>query len=181
MRTFYDVLSILRNASTEEVKRAYRRVARECHPDYFPDDELAKTRFHKAWEAYSVLSDSDQRQQYDKLIAPPESLTDLFINDPVGQKVVEIMIEHAPVASVDGVDTTAVLEVRESEDSILVPPTYESEVEVLLDLLTAPEAREDALGSRTKVIWLHRPSFGEVGQNNGKRGDQWVAFRRIIQ
>jgi molecular chaperone DnaJ len=60
----YDVLGVSRNASTEEVKRAYRRLARELHPDVNPDPAAAE-HFKEINLAYEVLSDPQKRQQYD--------------------------------------------------------------------------------------------------------------------
>jgi molecular chaperone DnaJ len=60
----YDVLGVDRNATAEEIKRAYRRLARELHPDVNPSDE-ASERFKLVTHAYDVLSDPDQRERYD--------------------------------------------------------------------------------------------------------------------
>lgn len=60
----YDVLGIDRNASPEEIKKAYRRLARELHPDVNPSADAAE-RFKQVTHAYDVLSDPHERQQYD--------------------------------------------------------------------------------------------------------------------
>jgi molecular chaperone DnaJ len=61
----YDVLGVSRQATAEEIKRAYRRRARELHPDANPDDPTAETRFKELARAYEVLSDPERRQVYD--------------------------------------------------------------------------------------------------------------------
>ena len=65
-RDYYEVLGISRDASPEEIKKAYRQLALEYHPDRNPVDKGAEDRFKEANEAYSVLSDGDKRLQYDR-------------------------------------------------------------------------------------------------------------------
>jgi molecular chaperone DnaJ len=62
---FYDTLGVKKGASEEEIKKAYRGLARKWHPDANPGDAQAEERFKQIQEAYSVLSDSDKRKQYD--------------------------------------------------------------------------------------------------------------------
>ncbi len=64
-KDFYDVLGVSRKASAEEIKKAYRKLARENHPDRNPDDPVAETRFKEVQGAYDVLSDPGKRKQYD--------------------------------------------------------------------------------------------------------------------
>jgi len=65
-RDYYKILGVAREASSEEIKKAFRRVARETHPDTNHDDPQAETRFREAAEAYEVLSDPDRRSRYDR-------------------------------------------------------------------------------------------------------------------
>ena len=62
---YYDTLGVKKGASEEEIKKAYRKLARKYHPDANPDDATAEERFKQIQEAYSVLSDEDKRKQYD--------------------------------------------------------------------------------------------------------------------
>ncbi len=62
---YYDLLGVGRDASAEDIKRAYRRLARQLHPDANPDDAGAETRFKLVAQAYEVLSDPDRRRRYD--------------------------------------------------------------------------------------------------------------------
>jgi len=64
-RDYYEVLGVERTASAAEIKKAYRKLALELHPDRNPDDPTAEEKFKEASEAYAVLSDADKRQQYD--------------------------------------------------------------------------------------------------------------------
>lgn len=75
-KNYYEILGVDRSASTEEIKKAFRRVARESHPDANPDDPDAEARFKLAAEAYEVLSDPERRHRYDR--GDTIDLSDLF-------------------------------------------------------------------------------------------------------
>ncbi len=62
---FYEILGVDRNASTEEIKKAFRRLARKYHPDVNPGDKRAEELFRKINQAYEVLSDPEKRRLYD--------------------------------------------------------------------------------------------------------------------
>ncbi|MBI2979834.1 MAG: J domain-containing protein [Chloroflexi bacterium] len=65
-KDYYNILGIKRNASEQEIKQAYRRLARKHHPDVNPGDKSAEARFKEINEAYEVLSDKGKRQKYDQ-------------------------------------------------------------------------------------------------------------------
>src|SRR4029453_12846138 len=65
-RDYYEVLAVGRSATDQEIKSAYRRLAVKYHPDKNPNDASAEEKFKEAAEAYSVLSDADQRRKYNR-------------------------------------------------------------------------------------------------------------------
>ena len=65
-RDYYEVLGVDKNASTDEIKKAYRKLAVKYHPDKNPGDKEAEEKFKEAAEAYSVLSDADKKARYDQ-------------------------------------------------------------------------------------------------------------------
>src|SRR5205807_3013675 len=65
-RDYYEVLGVSKNGDSEEIKRAYRKLAMQYHPDRNVGDKEAEERFKEAAEAYDVLHDSEKRQRYDR-------------------------------------------------------------------------------------------------------------------
>ncbi|MBR6671162.1 MAG: molecular chaperone DnaJ [Ruminococcus sp.] len=65
-RDYYDVLGIQKGASDDEIKKAFKKKAREFHPDLHPDDPSCENKFKEVNEAYEVLSDSEKRSRYDQ-------------------------------------------------------------------------------------------------------------------
>jgi molecular chaperone DnaJ len=65
-RDFYEILGVTKTSSADEIKKAYRKVAMQFHPDRNPGDKSAEEKFKEAAEAYEVLSDQDKRAQYDR-------------------------------------------------------------------------------------------------------------------
>jgi molecular chaperone DnaJ len=65
-RDYYEVLGVSKSASQDEIKKAYRKVAMQYHPDRNPGDKSSEEKFKEAAEAYEILNDSDKKAQYDR-------------------------------------------------------------------------------------------------------------------
>ena len=65
-RDYYEVLGVSRGASTDEIKKSYRKLALQYHPDRNPNNKEAEEKFKEATEAYEILSDQQKRQRYDQ-------------------------------------------------------------------------------------------------------------------
>lgn len=65
-RDYYEILGVAKTASADEIKKAYRKVAMQYHPDRNPGDKAAEDKFKEAAEAYEILSDADKKAQYDR-------------------------------------------------------------------------------------------------------------------
>ena len=66
-RDYYEVLGVDKSATDQDLKRAYRKLAKKYHPDANPGNKEAEEKFKEASEAYAVLSDKEKRAQYDQL------------------------------------------------------------------------------------------------------------------
>src|SRR5437660_8226600 len=65
-RDYYEVLGVARDATADQIKKAYRGLARKYHPDVNPGDKQAEAKFKEAQQAYDVLSDAEKRSLYDR-------------------------------------------------------------------------------------------------------------------
>src|ERR1700712_4617853 len=65
-KDYYATLGISKTASSDEIQKAYRKLARKYHPDMNPDDATAKKKFQEVQSAFEVLSDADKRKKYDQ-------------------------------------------------------------------------------------------------------------------
>src|SRR6187549_1934083 len=65
-RDYYEILGVSKTSSVDEIKKSYRKVAMQFHPDRNPGDKAAEEKFKEAAEAYEVLSDAEKKAQYDR-------------------------------------------------------------------------------------------------------------------
>jgi curved DNA-binding protein len=65
-KDYYQILGLNRDASEDEIKKAYRKLALQFHPDHHPDDQESEEKFKEISEAYAVLSDSEKRREFDR-------------------------------------------------------------------------------------------------------------------
>ncbi|MDQ6889491.1 MAG: DnaJ domain-containing protein, partial [Bacteroidota bacterium] len=65
-RDYYEILGVNKSVTADEIKKAYRKVAMQYHPDRNPGDHTAEEKFKEAAEAYEILSDPDKRAKYDR-------------------------------------------------------------------------------------------------------------------
>jgi len=83
-RDYYEVLGLSKDASKDEIKKAYRKLAMKYHPDKNPDDKEAEEKFKEVAEAYAVLGDDEKRQKYDRFGHAAESMGGMGGGDPFG-------------------------------------------------------------------------------------------------
>ena len=70
-KNYYEILGVSQSASSDEIKSAYRKLAKQYHPDFHPGDKAAAEKFKEINEANAVLSDDQKRKQYDYELAHP--------------------------------------------------------------------------------------------------------------
>ncbi len=95
-RDYYEVLGVSRDASQKEIKKAYRKLAQEYHPDKNPEDENAEKKFKEASEAYSILGDENKRRKYDQfghqgVDAGGRNFEDIFESEAFGGGLEDIL------------------------------------------------------------------------------------------
>lgn len=98
-KNYYEVLGVSRTASQEEIKKTYRRMARQYHPDLNPGDKAAEAKFKDVVEAYETLSNPELRKEYDekgrsKTAEKPSQKKSEASSDVFTQDIYDQMMEH---------------------------------------------------------------------------------------
>ena len=94
-RTYYEILGLKQSASSEQIRSAYRQLARRYHPDQNPDDQAAEEAFKAVAEAYRVLSDPDTRHAYDTFGVVPAGAAFADLQLPPKRGVVDLVRDFA--------------------------------------------------------------------------------------
>ena len=86
-KSLYEALGVSKNASQDEIKKAYRKLVRQSHPDKNPGDAAAEARFKEVQSAYDVLSDADKRKRYDRFGRGKGQRPKLLLHHAPGDRV----------------------------------------------------------------------------------------------
>lgn len=167
----YSALGVDRTATPAEIKRAYRAIARECHPDIVGSDADQLARFQTATEAYDVLSDPMKRRIYDHGFQPASSIEALLLDRPIGSTLVGLSLPSAPMAKQGGVDAVIVMALPaamlEEGGSIAWPEyTADGRIEAIASFQVPAGAN--------KLPWCRLAGLGAPGRNGGDPGDLYV-------
>jgi DnaJ-class molecular chaperone len=177
-RDYYEVLGVGRDANKAEVKTAFRRLARELHPDVNDHDPEAEKKFKEAAEAYEVLSDTERRQAYDRYGHeglrsggfPPgggfgsvEDIFQAFFGGSFGFEV-----RRGPMRGQDLIHTVEISAVDAMLGAKIRVPSHEGEREIELPAGTQPGAQFALRG------------HGMPGANGGPPGDLVIAVQVIV-
>ena len=88
-KNHYKTLGVETTASGEDIKKAYRKLARQYHPDVNPDDKTAEEKFKDVTEAYEILGDEDNRAKYDNVISLNNIYNNSGIDNPYSQSTTQ--------------------------------------------------------------------------------------------
>ena len=175
---YYEILGVERDASAAEVKRAFRRLARELHPDVNAHDPEAEEKFKAAAEAYEVLSDPERRRTYDAYgheglrgrgyqpaggFGSVEDIFQAFFGGNFGFEV-----RRGPMRGHDLLHTVEISAVDAMLGAKLKIPGQEGEREIELPAGTQPGTRYALRG------------HGMPGANGGPPGDLVIAVQVIV-
>ena len=162
-KDYYGILGLSQDATVEEIKRAYRKIARLTHPDATSDDPVAEERFKDVAKAYACLSDARKRREYDRQFKRVQSVGDLFFHHPAGQETLAVRLPKAEKEEQAGVMTVSVAHVNPTDDHATV--TIKKKKNKLSVRL--PE-------NVTRTPWCRLPGMGSSGSRGGSDGDHLV-------
>lgn len=173
MRDLYQVLGVAKNASADEIRKAYREISKKFHPDKVGNDQAAVARFREATSAYAILSDPAKRSRYDGSTTI-STVGDLFLRHPVGKRVLETMLPSAPADTQQGTDRYLVLEAPATllaSGGILTFDLVEPSGErAQIDLEVPPHAEA--------LPFCRLERLGNPGRNGGERGNLCIIVQQ---
>lgn len=174
---YYEILGVARDANKAEVKTAFRRLARELHPDVNNHDPEAEDKFKQAAEAYEVLSDPERRRVYDSYgheglrdngapqggFGSVEDIFQAFFGGNFGFEV-----RRGPMRGQDLIHTVEITAVEAMLGAKIKVPSHEGEREIDLPAGTQPGSQFALRG------------HGMPGANGGPPGDMVIAVQVIV-
>lgn len=167
----YADLGLTRTATFQELKSAYRRIAYTCHPDRAQGDETKIEQFHRASQAYEILSDPVKRRSYDSGWVPAESVTGLF-RRAYGMRLIETMLPSAPRSLQQGGDAV----IRVSAPAEFKAAGGVLTVRVPKGLAAAGEELQLHVPPTEKnILWALVRQIGFPGRNGASAGDLHIA------
>ena len=153
---YYKLLELDRSAKKEDIKKAYRRLARKYHPDLNPDNKEAQSRFQQINEAHEVLSDPEKRKKYDeygkdwKHADEFEKAKTLMIEMSENYKT---LIEYFPENTKEGFKTEALPIIWENKDEFNALMTKSSND--MIQLTKIIETSDDVRSTLGKFMWAN--------------------------
>jgi len=161
----YEVLGVPEDATAEEIRDAFRRLAAQTHPDVAGNDPATLEKYRAATRAYKVLGDVDTRRAYDRHRVPPNSIQEFFATNPVALHLLNVQLPTASASPQRGVWLTANVS-HPAKTAVfqtkLERPGYAEPLTISLQL---PE---------TQKPWCRLTNLGGLGRNGADNGELWL-------
>ncbi len=174
VETLYDILDVSPQATVEDIKMAFRRLARETHPDRNPTSD-ALDRYKRATEAYRILQDPIARAAYDRERNAFGSIADFFGKNPIAQSVMTRYLPAAPASSVPGGDVRMAT-VRVSREIDRMGGTRVVTLATGTNIPFTVPARVPVSFPMARARWAQLAGQGTPGRHGAEAGDAWVTF-----
>jgi len=161
MRNPYEILGVQRDATLEEIKRAYRSLALLYHPDRNQGDERTADLFRDAILAYEILTNPREKAKIDREFEPVRSVEELFLHHEAGRKVMTHYLPHAKREAVPGFTRFAIVSASDV-----------SEIGNIVDVKTGETSFPVSIPPEFETCsWGVISGLGASGKNNAISGD----------